>query len=83
MISEKLPQMGKRTARFELARAEPSRFLVYPINRSGTSAAVHVKKEKEKEERNTRTSRVVPHRTTNLARCRLTSVCRRERVASA
>ena len=36
---------NKRTARFERARAEPSRFLVYPINRSGTSAVKLLKKE--------------------------------------
>ena len=38
MSSVELRGKSKRTARFELARAEPSRFRVYPINRSGTSA---------------------------------------------
>ena len=33
---------NKRTARFERARAKPSRFRVYPINRSGTSAVFAV-----------------------------------------
>ena len=42
---------------------------------SYSSIAKKKGKKKKKKECMTRTSRVVPHHSTNLARCRLTSMC--------